>query len=87
MSEMSDAGNSGMGQVKMGRNSGVFQGSSSREAGVIVRATVEAFGPVGDTELNVTVKWPAGSYVGPIVTTDGSGAPLGSTETISSAGT
>ena len=80
MSEMSDAGNSGMGQVKMGRNSGVFQGSSSREAGVIVRATVEAFGPVGDTELNVTVKWPAGSYVGPIVITgnDSSDATSGS---------
>jgi hypothetical protein len=34
-------------------------GTSSREAGVIVRASVEAFGAVGDTELTVHVKWPA----------------------------
>jgi hypothetical protein len=27
----------------------------------VVRATVEAFGPVGDTEMNITIKWPAGS--------------------------
>ena len=39
----------------------MFGYGSSREAGVIVRATVEAFGPVGDTELTVHVKWPAGS--------------------------
>ena len=26
-----------------------------------MRATVEAFGPVGDTEMNITIKWPAGS--------------------------
>jgi hypothetical protein len=40
---------------------GVFGNRSSRETGVVVRATVESFGPVGDTELTVNVKWPAGS--------------------------
>jgi hypothetical protein len=43
----------------------IFVGSSSREAGVVVRASVEAFGPVGDTSLTITVNWPAGN-VGPI---------------------
>jgi cysteine peptidase C11 family protein len=45
----------------------VFLRGSSREAGVVVRATVESFGPVGDTELQVTVKWPAGNNSSPIV--------------------
>jgi hypothetical protein len=39
---------------------GVFGDGSSRETGVVVRATVESFGPMGDTELTVTMKWPAG---------------------------
>ena len=43
----------------------IFVGSSSREAGVVIRASVEAFGPVGDTNLTVTVNWPAGN-IGPI---------------------
>lgn len=33
--------------------------SSSRAAGVVLRATVETFGPAGDAELHLTVKWPA----------------------------
>ena len=45
----------------------VFLNGSAREAGVVVRATVESFGPVGDTELQVTVKWPAGNNSSPIV--------------------
>jgi hypothetical protein len=45
----------------------VFLGGSSREAGVVVRATVESFGPVGETELHVTVKWPAGCNSSPAV--------------------
>ena len=28
-------------------------------AGVVLRATVETFGPAGDAELHLTVKWPA----------------------------
>ena len=32
---------------------------SSGHAGIVVRATVESFGVAGDTELNITVKWPA----------------------------
>jgi len=45
----------------------VFLGGSSREAGVVVRATVESYGPVGETELQVNVKWPAGCNSSPIV--------------------
>ena len=45
----------------------VFLNGSSRAAGVVVRATVESFGPVGETELNVTVKWPAGGNSSPVV--------------------
>lgn len=33
--------------------------NSSRAAGVVLRATVETFGPAGDAELHLTVKWPA----------------------------
>jgi hypothetical protein len=32
---------------------------TSRTAGVVLRATVETFGPAGDAELHLTVKWPA----------------------------
>jgi hypothetical protein len=28
-------------------------------AGVVLRATVETFGPAGDAELHLSVKWPA----------------------------
>ena len=45
----------------------VFLGGSSREAGVVVRATVESFGPVGETELQVNIKWPAGCNSSPVV--------------------
>ena len=33
---------------------------SAGTAGVVLRATVETFGPAGDAELNLTVRWPAG---------------------------
>jgi hypothetical protein len=55
------------------RQRGVFGNGSSREAGIVVRATVEAFGPVGDTELVVNVKWPAGS-IGYVPATPGAAA-------------
>jgi hypothetical protein len=45
----------------------VFLGGSSRESGVVVRATVESYGPVGETELQVNIKWPAGCNSAPIV--------------------
>jgi hypothetical protein len=45
----------------------VFVGGSSRETGVVVRATVESFGQVGETELNVSIKWPAGCNSSPVV--------------------
>jgi hypothetical protein len=44
-----------------GKKDAIFLGGSAREAGVIIRASVEAFGPIGDTNLTVTVNWPAGS--------------------------
>src|SRR5579871_2341313 len=33
---------------------------SAGTAGVVLRATVETFGPAGEAELNLTVRWPAG---------------------------
>lgn len=32
---------------------------TSGAAGVVLRATVETFGPAGDAELHLSVKWPA----------------------------
>lgn len=75
-----------------GEGQGVFGTASSREAGIVVRASVEAFGPVGDTDLTVNVKWPAASIgYGPcppettVSNTEGSGirlAPDGNTGTL-----
>lgn len=56
---------------------GSFGTGSTRVAGVVVRGFVEAYGPLGDTELTVSVKWPAGS-VGPMP-----GGPGGSANTTS----
>ena len=36
--------------------------SCPRTAGVVIRATVEHLGLAGDTELNVSVKWPATTF-------------------------
>jgi hypothetical protein len=36
--------------------------SSPRTANVVIRASVEHIGLVGDTELTVTVKWPASTF-------------------------
>jgi hypothetical protein len=38
---------------------------SSRKAGVVIRATVEHMGLVGDTELTVNVRWPASTFCVP----------------------
>jgi hypothetical protein len=38
---------------------------SSRQGSVIIRATVEHAGVVGDTEMTVSVKWPASSFCAP----------------------
>jgi Clostripain family len=65
-SDKKEKGKRGMkGHVPPKGKERIFAGSSSREAGVIVRASVEAFGPVGDTSLTITVNWPAGN-VGPL---------------------
>lgn len=37
----------------------------SRQGGVVIRATVEHIGLVGDTEMTVNVKWPASSFCAP----------------------
>ncbi len=39
----------------------VFSTVSSGAAGIVLRATVESFGPAGDAELHLTVRWPASS--------------------------
>jgi hypothetical protein len=44
---------------------GTFESGSTRVAGVVLRGFVEAYGPLGDTELTLNVKWPAGS-IGPL---------------------
>jgi hypothetical protein len=36
--------------------------SSPRKAGVVIRASVEHVGLVGDTELTVSVKWPVSTF-------------------------
>jgi hypothetical protein len=50
------------------RNSGPQEASASccsRQASVVIRATVEHIGLVGDTEMQVTVKWPASTFCAP----------------------
>lgn len=39
-----------------------FSNCSPPKAGVVIRATVEHLGLVGDTELTVSVKWPASTF-------------------------
>ena len=38
---------------------------SSRQGTVVIRATVEHIGLAGDTEMTVTVKWPASTFCAP----------------------
>jgi len=38
---------------------------SSRQGSVVIHATVEHIGLVGDTEMTVSVKWPASSFCAP----------------------
>ena len=60
--KMGDArmGDERMGDERMGAEAqNVFTTASSGAAGIVLRATVESFGPAGDTELHLTVKWPA----------------------------
>jgi hypothetical protein len=44
-----------------GNAQSLFSTVSSGAAGIVLRATVESFGPAGDAELHLTVKWPAAS--------------------------
>jgi hypothetical protein len=60
-----------------GRNYGTGEGAqqsggnvfttncTSRSGAVIIRATVEHIGLAGDTEMTVSVKWPASSFCAP----------------------
>jgi hypothetical protein len=49
------------------QNSGAHDGSASRsrQAGVVINATIEHIGLVGETEMQVTVKWPASTFCAP----------------------
>jgi hypothetical protein len=38
---------------------------TSRQGSVVIRATVEHIGVVGDTEMTVSVKWPASNFCAP----------------------
>jgi hypothetical protein len=66
-------------QGSAGEVQDVFGTSSSREAGVVIRASVEAYGPVGDTDLTINVRWPAASFgfapFAPSATANSSGGP------------
>lgn len=46
-------------------DSSVSSHHSQRKAGVVIRAFVEHTGLVGDTELTVSVKWPASTFCVP----------------------
>jgi hypothetical protein len=46
-------------EISSGNENALLVTSTSRAAGVVLRATVETFGPAGDAELHFTVKWPA----------------------------
>jgi hypothetical protein len=59
----SPGGGKGQSGPAANRKEAIFLGSSSKEAGIILRASVEAFGPVGETTLTLTVNWPATSVV------------------------
>ena len=45
-----------------GGESTLFLRPSPRKAGVMIQATVEHIGLAGETELAVTVKWPASTF-------------------------
>jgi hypothetical protein len=53
-------GHQSQGHQSQGHQSqGKLDGLSGGTTGVVLRATIETFGPAGDAELNFTVKWPA----------------------------
>jgi hypothetical protein len=55
-----DQGHQSQGHRDQGHQSrGKPDGLNGGGTGVVLRATIETFGPAGDAELNLTVKWPA----------------------------
>ena len=54
----------GSSDLQTGSNVATVQ-YTSRQGSVIIRATVEHIGVVGDTEMTVNVKWPASSFCAP----------------------
>lgn len=53
------------GESAPGGDGSVSSHHSPRKAGVVIRASVEHTGLVGDTELTVSVKWPASTFCVP----------------------
>jgi len=49
-------------QVSENAAGGTATSHCPRKAGVVIRASVEHVGLVGDTELTVSVKWPASTF-------------------------
>jgi hypothetical protein len=53
------------GDGNLGSGETITTSSYARKAGVVIRASVEHVGLVGDTELTVNVKWPASTFCVP----------------------
>jgi hypothetical protein len=61
----SGRGRSDSGSSETSPSGGTYETStccSSRQGTVVIRATVEHIGVAGDTEMTVTVKWPASTF-------------------------
>jgi hypothetical protein len=75
----SGRGRSDSGSGETSPSSGTYETStccSSRQGTVVIRATVEHIGVAGDTEMTVTVKWPASTFcVQPIEPCSAPGGP------------
>jgi hypothetical protein len=61
-------GRSGSPSAQVNRNAGSHEASAygcTRQASVVIHATIEHIGLVGETEMQVNVKWPASTFCAP----------------------